>query len=46
MQQQNKASFPQAIVVCPLDPLIPTSPSLASLLTTTDIEAVIQHVLS
>ena len=46
MQQQNKASFPQAVVVCPLDPSVPTGPSLASSLTTADIEAVIQQVLS
>ena len=42
MQNQNKASFPQAAAVCPLDPLVPTSPSFASLLTTADIEAVVQ----
>ena len=46
MQEQNKASLPQAAVVCPLDPSVPTGPSLASSLTTADIEAVIQHVLS
>ena len=46
MQKQNKASLPQVAAVCPSDPLVPTSPSLASLLTMTDIEAVIQHVLS
>ena len=43
MQEQNKASLPQAAVVCPS---IPTSPSLASSLTTADIEAVVQQVLS
>ena len=42
MQKQNKASRPQAAAVCPSDPLVPTSPSLASLLTTADIEAVVQ----
>ena len=42
MQKQNKASLPQAAAVCPSDPLVPTSPSLASLLTTADIEAVVQ----
>ena len=42
VQKHNKASLPQAAAVCPSDPLVPTSPSLASLLTTADIEAVVQ----
>ena len=46
MQEQNKASLPRAAAVCPSDPLVPIGPSLASSLTTTDIEAVIQQVLS
>ena len=46
MQEQNKASFPQAIVVCPSNSLVPASPSLASSLTTADIKAAIQQVLS
>ena len=46
MQKQNKASLPRAAVVCPSDPSIPTSLSLASSLTTVDIEAVFQRVLS
>ena len=43
MQEQNKASLPQAAIVCPS---IPIGPSLASSLTTVDIEAVVQQVLS
>ena len=46
MQEQNKASLPRAAAVCPSDPSVPTSPSLASSLTMADIEAVIQQVLS
>ena len=46
MQEQNKASLPQVAAVCPLDSSIPISPSLASSLTTADIEAVVQQVLS
>ena len=46
VQEYNKASLPQAAAVCPSDPLVPTGPSLASSLTTTDIEAVVQQVLS
>ena len=46
MQEQNKASLPQEIVVCPSDPSVPASPSLASSLTTADIKAAIQQVLS
>ena len=46
MQKQNKASLPRATAVCPLDSSVPTGPSLASLLTTVDIEAIVQHVLS
>ena len=32
--------------MCPLDPLVPTGPSLASSLTTTDIKVIVQQVLS
>ena len=46
MQGQYKASPPQAAVVCPSDPSVPTDPSLASPLTTADIKAVIQQDLS
>ena len=46
MQEQNKAYLPRAATVCPLDPSVPTGPSLAFSLTTTDIEVVIQQVLS
>ena len=46
VQEHNKASFPRAAAVCPSDPSIPTGPSLASSLTTADIEAVVQQVLS
>ena len=46
MQEQNKASLPQAAAIYPLDPSVPTDPSLSSSLTTADIEAVVQHVLS
>ena len=46
VQEQNKASLPRAATVCPLDLSVPTGPSLASSLTTVDIEAVVQQVLS
>ena len=46
MQEQNKASLPRAAAVCPSDPSVPTGPSLASSLTTADIEVIIQQVLS
>ena len=46
MQVQNKASLSQAAAICPLDPSVPIGPSLASSLTTANIEAVIQQVLS
>ena len=46
MQEHNKASLPRAAAVCPSDPSVPTGPSLASSLTTVDIEAVVQQVLS
>ena len=46
MQEQNKASLPRAATVCPSNPSIPTGLYLASSLTTADIEAVIQQVLS
>ena len=42
MQEQNKASLSQAAAVCPLDPLVPIGPSLASSLTMANIKAVIQ----
>ena len=42
MQKQNKVSLPRATVVCPSDPWVPTGPSLASSLTTADIETAIQ----
>ena len=45
MQEQNKASFPQAATVHPSDSSVLTSPSLASSLTKADIEAVVQQVL-
>ena len=46
MQEQNKASLPQVAAVCPSNLSVATGPSLASSLTTDDIEAVIQQVLS
>ena len=46
MQEQNKASIPRTIVVCLLDPSVPTGPSLASSLTMANIEAVVEQVLS
>ena len=46
MQEQNKTSLPQAAAVCPSDPSVSTGPSLASSLTTADIEAIVQQVLS
>ena len=46
MQEQNKTSFPQAAAICPLDPSVLTSPSLASSLTAANIEVVIQQALS
>ena len=46
MQEHNKASLLWAATVCPSDPSIPTGPSLASSLTMTNIEAVVQQVLS
>ena len=42
VQEQNKASIPQAATVCPSDPSVPTGPSLASSLITADIKAVVQ----
>ena len=41
MQEQNKAPPPQAAAICPLDLSVPTGLSLASLLTTADIKAVV-----
>ena len=46
MQEQNKASLPQVTAVCLSNPSVPTGLSLASSLTTTEIEAVVQQVLS
>ncbi|XP_075662541.1 uncharacterized protein LOC142632003 [Castanea sativa] len=46
MQEQNKASLPRAAAVCPSNPSVPTGPSLASSLATTDIEAIVQQDLS
>ena len=46
MQEKNKAFIPRAATVCPLDPSVPTGPSLASSLTMADIEAGVQQVLS
>ena len=46
MQEQNKASLPQAAAVCPSNSLVPIGSSLTSPLTTIDIEAVIQQILS
>ena len=46
MQEQNKASLPQVVAVCSSNPSVPTGPSLAFSLTTVDIEAVVQQVLS
>ena len=46
MQEHNKASLPRAVAVCPSDPSVPTGPFLTSSLTTADIEAVVQQVLS
>ena len=42
MQEQNKAFPSRAAVMCLLDLLIPTGPSLVSSLTTADIEVVVQ----
>ena len=41
MQAQNKTSLPWVAVICPSDPSVPTVLSLASSLTTADIEAII-----
>ena len=46
VQEYNKASLPRATAICPSDPSVPTGPSLASSLTTVDIEVVVQQVLS
>lgn len=46
VQEHNKASLPRAAAVCPSDPSVPTGPSLTSSLTTADVEAVVQQVLS
>ena len=41
VQEQNKASLPLVATICPSDPSVSTGPSLASSLTTADIEAVV-----
>ncbi|KAL5818602.1 hypothetical protein ACOSQ4_022444 [Xanthoceras sorbifolium] len=46
MQEQNKASLPQAVAVCPSALSAHIGSSLASSLTTADIDAVVQQVLS
>ena len=46
VQEHNKASLPRVAAICPSDPSVPTGLSLASSLTTTDIETVVQQVLS
>ena len=46
VQEHNKASLLWAAAVCPVDPSIPTGPSLTSSLTTANVEAVVQQVLS
>ena len=46
VQEYNKASLPWTADVCPLDPSVLTSPSLASSLTAANIEVVIQQALS
>ena len=46
MQEQNKAPPPRASAICPLDLLVPIGSSLSSSLTTTNIEEVVQQVLS
>ena len=46
MQEHNKAYLPREVAVCPSDPSVPIGPSLASSLTSADIEAVVQQVLS
>ena len=42
VQEHNNASLPRAAALCPSDPSVPTSPSLASSLTTADVETVVQ----
>ena len=46
VQEYNKTSLSQAAAACPSYPLVPTGLSLASSLTTADIEVVVQQVLS
>ena len=46
VQKYNKVFLPRAAAVCPSDPSVPIGPSLASSLTTADIKAVVQQVLS
>ena len=41
LQEHNKASPPRAAIVCLSDPSVPIGPSLTSLLTSADIEAVV-----
>ena len=45
-QEQNKAFLPRVVAICPSDPSVPTGSSLAFSLTTADIEAIVQQVLS
>ena len=46
MQDQNIVSLPRVAAVCTSNPSVPTSPSLVSSLTMTDIKVVIQQFLS
>ena len=46
MQEQNKTPLPRAAAICPPDLSVPIDPSSTSSLTTTNIEAVLQHVFS
>ena len=46
MHEKNKAPPPRVAAMCPLDLSVPIGLSLAFLLTTIDIEAIVQQVLS
>ena len=46
MQEQNKGSLPRVVAICPLNPLVSPDSSSTSSLTTTDVETVVQQVLS
>ena len=46
VQKQNKAPPPLVAAMCPSNLSVPRGPSFASSLTTADIEAAIQQVLS